>query len=84
MPYLCEGFLPLYALPRNPLDTLKILKSVMGIQYLVVVPQVQLVQPVVHRTLVAALNTHSCKAKKEKSHRQQLEEANMLDLDQKF
>ena len=54
----------------------------MGIQYLVVAPQVQLVQqPVVHRTLVAALNTHSCKAKKEKSHRQQLEEANMLDLD---
>ena len=56
----------------------------MRLQHLVVVPLVQLVQPVVHRTPVAALNTHSCKAKKEKSHRQQLEEANMLDLDQKF
>ena len=63
---------------------LKTLKSVMRLQHLVVVPLVQLVQPVVHRTPVAALNTHSCKAKKEKSHRQQLEEANMLDLDQKF
>ena len=71
-------------LPRNLLDTSKNFEVGNGLQHLVVVPLVQLVQPVVHRTPVAALNTHSCKAKKEKSHRQQLEEANMLDLDQKF